>query len=65
MIPVIVLAVLFVMLTLAGRLGVPFVWGWWTSRSALAGIAVEQTNSGRISEKRVRHYVQRLEENCL
>ena len=40
MIPVIVLVVLFVMLTLAGRLGVPDVWGWWTREKPLlvAGI---------------------------
>ena len=39
MIPVVVLAVLFVALSLAGRLGAPFVWGWWTSlRLALAGM---------------------------
>jgi hypothetical protein len=39
MIPVVVLAVLFVAFTLAGRLGVPFVWGWWTSlRFALCGM---------------------------
>jgi uncharacterized membrane protein len=31
MIPVIVLAVLFVAFSLAGRFGVPFMWGWWTS----------------------------------
>jgi len=38
-IPVIVLTVLFVVLTLAGRLGVPGVWGWWISlRWALAGM---------------------------
>jgi len=39
MIPVVVLAVLFVVLSLAGQLGVPFVGGWWTSlRLALAGM---------------------------
>jgi uncharacterized membrane protein len=39
MIPIIVLAVLFAALSLAGRLGLPFVWGWWTSlRVALAGM---------------------------
>ncbi len=39
MIPVIVLAVLFVVLSVAGRLGVPLVWGWWTSlRLALASM---------------------------
>ena len=39
MIPLLVLAVLFVVLTLAGRLGVTFAWGWWTSlRIALAGM---------------------------
>lgn len=39
MIPVIVLAVLFVAFSLAGRLGVPFMWGWWTSlRFALCGM---------------------------
>jgi uncharacterized membrane protein len=39
MIPLIVLAVLTVVLTLAGRLGIPFAWGWWTSlRLALAGM---------------------------
>jgi uncharacterized membrane protein len=38
-IPVIVLAALFVVLSLAGHLGGPFVWGWWTSlRVALAGM---------------------------
>lgn len=39
MIPVIVLAVLFVVFTLAGNLGAPFLWNWWTSlRLALAGM---------------------------
>ena len=39
MIPVIVLAALFIAFSLAGRLGVPFLWGWWTSlRWALAGM---------------------------
>ena len=39
MIPVIVLAALFVVLSLAGHLGGSFVWGWWTSlRVALAGM---------------------------
>src|SRR5215467_2487945 len=39
MIPIVVLAVLFVVLSLAGRLGVPFMWGWWTSlRVALGGM---------------------------
>jgi uncharacterized membrane protein len=39
MIPVVVLAVLFVVLSLAGRLGAPFLWNWWTSlRLALAGM---------------------------
>src|SRR5215470_3662169 len=39
MIPMVVLAVLFVALSLAGWLGVPFVWGWWTSlRVALSGM---------------------------
>jgi uncharacterized membrane protein len=39
MIPIVVLAVLFVVLSLAGRLGVPFMWGWWTSlRLALGGM---------------------------
>ncbi|HEY6340492.1 MAG TPA: DoxX family membrane protein [Bryobacteraceae bacterium] len=39
MIPVVVLAVLFVAFSLAGRLGVPFIWGWWTSlRFALCGM---------------------------
>jgi hypothetical protein len=38
MIPIVVLSALFVVLSLAGRLGVPFVWGWWTSlRLALGG----------------------------
>jgi len=39
MIPIVVLAVLFVVLSLAGRLGVPFMSGWWTSlRLALGGM---------------------------
>ena len=39
MIPIVVLAVLFVVLSLARRLGVPFMWGWWTSlRVALGGM---------------------------
>jgi uncharacterized membrane protein len=39
MIPLIVLALLAVAFSLAGRLGVPFAWGWWTSlRMALAGM---------------------------
>lgn len=39
MIPVIVLMVLFVVLVLAGRLGLPLMWGWWTSlRLALVGM---------------------------
>jgi hypothetical protein len=39
MIPVVVLAVLFVAFSLVGRLGVPFMWGWWTSlRFALCGM---------------------------
>jgi uncharacterized membrane protein len=39
MIPLIVLAVLFVAIGLAGRLGIPFAWGWWTSlRLALCGM---------------------------
>jgi uncharacterized membrane protein len=39
LIPVAVLAVLFVVFSLAGRLGVPFAWGWWTSlRLALCGM---------------------------
>jgi uncharacterized membrane protein len=39
MIPLIVLAVLAVAFTVVGRLGVPVVWGWWTSlRMALAGM---------------------------
>jgi uncharacterized membrane protein len=39
MIPLIVLAVLAVAFTVAGRMGVPFAWGWWTSlRMALAGM---------------------------
>jgi uncharacterized membrane protein len=41
MIPVIVLAVLFVVLSQAGRMGVPFMWGWWTSlRVVLGGMFV-------------------------
>jgi uncharacterized membrane protein len=39
MIPVFALVVLFVAFTLAGRTGVPFAWGWWTSlRLALCGM---------------------------
>jgi len=39
MIPLIVLTVLAGALTVAGRLGVPFAWGWWTSlRMALAAM---------------------------
>ena len=39
MIPLIVLAVLTVAFTLAGRVGLPYSWGWWASlRMALAGM---------------------------
>ncbi len=39
MVPVVVFVVLFAVLSLAGRLGVPSAWGWWTSlRLALAGM---------------------------
>jgi hypothetical protein len=39
MIPVVVLAVLFLTFSLVGRLGVPFMWGWWTSlRFVLCGM---------------------------
>ena len=39
MIPMVVLVMLFVVFSLAGRLGVPFHWGWWTSlRVALGGM---------------------------
>ncbi len=39
MIPLVVLVVLLVALDLAGRLGVPFAWGWWTAlRLALCGM---------------------------
>ena len=39
MVPIVVLAGLFIILSLAGRLGVPFVWDWWTSlRLALGGM---------------------------
>jgi uncharacterized membrane protein YphA (DoxX/SURF4 family) len=39
MVPLIVLITLFVLLTVAGHLQMPFAFGWWTSlRIALAGM---------------------------
>jgi len=39
MIPAAVLVVAFAVFALAGRLGIPFAWGWWTAlRCALAGM---------------------------
>ena len=52
MIPLAVLVVIFILLALAGHLGVPFVWGWWTSLRVALGCMFLLTASAHWGKRR-------------
>jgi uncharacterized membrane protein len=52
MVPLIVLAVLFIVLSLAGRLGIPFAWDWWTALRVSLGVMFLFTASAHWGKRR-------------